>query len=241
MGRRRFGVTLLSTPDYYLFSEKEIKAVYYNLIKFIKYKYKNKDYDYSILVGVSNVDGKSVDYKYKSNGVGRPKYEFMPKNKVKGIRYVNWHLHIMICGAPLGTMVRDIEEYLQKILNAKLVNEEFDKRVYESPNFNKYYFSGYKKEIDVLMSGLLRKRKNSKERVPRCSLVNLNVNRRKTKNRKDDYEHIIKYIEKQSILTQVIESKGFTVAYFDIAKKLNLLAKPVSGKCFNNNKYKGFK
>jgi len=89
MGRRRFGVTLLSTPEYYLFSEEEAKAVYYNLIKFIKYKYRNSDYDYSILVGLSNVDGKSVDYKYKSNGVGRPKYEFMPKNKDKGIRDTN--------------------------------------------------------------------------------------------------------------------------------------------------------
>lgn len=241
MGRRRFGVTLLSTPKYYLFSEEEAKAVYYNLIKFIKYKYKNSDYDYSILVGLSNVDGKSALYKYKSNGVGRPKYEFMPKNKDKGIRYVNWHLHIMVCGAPLGTMVRDIEDYLQKILNKKLSNEEFDKRVYDSPNFNKYYFSGYKKELDVVMSGLLRKRKSANERVPRCSLINLNVNRRKTKNRKEDYEHIIKYIEKQSILSCLIESKGFTVAYFDIAKKLNLLANQVSRKCFNANNYKGYK
>lgn len=32
-GRRRFGVKLLSTTDYYLFREEEIKAVYYNLIK----------------------------------------------------------------------------------------------------------------------------------------------------------------------------------------------------------------
>lgn len=241
MGRRRFGVTLLSTPEYYLFSEDEAKAVYYNLIKFINYKYKNRNYDYSILVGLSNVDGKSVDYKYKSKGVGRFKYEFMPKNKEKGIRYVNWHLHIMVCGAPLGTMVRDIEDYLQKVLNKKLANEEFDKRVYDSPNFNKYYFKGYKRELDVLMSGILAKRKSSKERVPRCSLINLNVNRRKTKNRKEDFEHIINYIEKQSILSRVIESKDFTVAYFDIAKELNLLAKPVSRKCFNANNYKGFK
>ena len=36
MSNRRFGVTLLSTPIYYLFSEEEAKAVYYNLIKFIK-------------------------------------------------------------------------------------------------------------------------------------------------------------------------------------------------------------
>lgn len=241
MGRRRFGVTLLSTPEYYLFSEEEAKAVYYNLIKFIKYKYKNSDYDYSILVGLSNVDGKSVDYKYKSKGVGRPSYEFMPKNKEQGIRFVNWHLHIMVCGAPLGTMVRDIEDYLQKILNKKLSNEEFDKRVYDSPNFNKYYFKGYKRELDVLMSGLLAKRNSSKERVPRCSLINLNVNRRKTKNRKEDYEHIINYIEKQSILSCLLESKGFIVAYFDIAKELNLLAKPVSRKCFNANNYKGYK
>ena len=241
MWRRRFGVTLLSTPKYYLFSEEEIRAVYYNLIKFIKYKYKNSDYDYSILVGMSNVDGKSVDYKYKSNGVGRPVYVFMPKNKAQGVRYVNWHLHIMVCGAPLGTMVRDIEDYLQKILNKKLSNEEFDKSVYDSPNFNKYYFKGYKRELDVLMSGLLAKRKSSKERVPKCSLINLNVNRRKTKNRKEDYEHIINYIEKQSILSCLLESKGFTVAYFDIAKELNLLAKPVSRKCFNANNYKGYK
>lgn len=241
MGRRRFGVTLLSTPEYYLFSEEEAKAVYYNLIKFINYKYKNSDYDYSILVGLSNVDGKSVDYKYKSKGVGRFKYEFMPKNKEEGIRYVNWHLHIMVCGAPLGTMVRDIEDYLQKVLNKKLANEEFDKRVYDSPNFNKHYFKGYKRELDVLMGGILAKRKSSKERVPRCSLINLNVNRRKTKNRKEDFEHIINYIEKQSILSRVIESKGFTVAYFDIAKELNLLAKPVSRKCFNANNYKGFR
>ena len=241
MGRRRFGVTLLSTPEHYPFSEEEAKAVYYNLIKFIKYKYGNSNYDYSILVGLSNVDGKSVDYKYKCKGVGRPSYEFMPKNKIKGIRYVNWHLHIMVCGAPLGTMVRDIEDYLQKILNKKLSNEEFDKKVYDSPNFNKYYFNGYKKELDVLMSGLLRKRKSPKERVPKCSLINLNVNRRKTRNRKEDYEHIIKYIEKQSILSCLIESEGFTVAYFDIARKLNLLAKPVSRKCFNVNNYKGYK
>ena len=91
------------------------------------------------------------------------------------------------------------------------------------------------------MSGILAKRKSSNERVPRCSLVNLNVNRRKTKNRKKDYEHIINYIEKQSILSCLIESKGFIVAYFDIAKKLNLLAKPVSRKCFNANNYKGYK
>lgn len=241
MGRRRFGVTLLSTPEYYLFSEAEAKAVYYNLIKFIKYKYKNSDYDYSILVGLSNADGKSVDYKYKSNGVGRPSYEFMPKNKGKGIRFVNWHLHIMVCGAPLGTMVKDIEDYLQKILNEKLSNEEFDKKVYDSPNFNKYYFSGYKKELDVLMSGLLRKRKSPKERVPKCSLINLNVNRRKTGNRKEDYYNIIEYIEKQSTLSQFIESKDFTVAYFDIAKKLNLLAKKGKPFYYKPRNYKGFK
>ena len=46
----------------------------------------------------------------------------MPKNKDKGIRFVNWHLHIMVCGAPLGTMVRDIEDYLQKVLNKKLIS-----------------------------------------------------------------------------------------------------------------------
>ena len=241
MGRRRFGVTLLSTPEYYLFSEEEAKAVYYNLIKFIKYKYKNSDYDYSILVGLSNVDGKSVDYKYKSNGVGRPSYEFMPKNKEKGIRFVNWHLHIMVCGAPLGTIVKDIEDYLQKILNEKICNEEFDKKVYDSPNFNKYYFSGYKKELDVLMSGLLRKRKSPKERVPKCSLINLNVNRRKTGNRKEDYYNIIEYIEKQSTLSQFIESKGFTVAYFDIAKNLNLLAKKGKPFYYKPRNYKGFK
>lgn len=238
MGRRRFGVSLLSTPEYYLFSEEEIKAVYYNLIKHIKYKYKDSDYDYCILVGMSNVDGKSVLNKVKSNGVGRPKYMFIPKNKSKGIRYVKWHLHIMVCGAPLGTIVKDVEEYLQKILNAKLYNEEFDKRVYDSPNFNKYYFSGYKKEIDVILSGLLRKKKSAKERVPRCSLINLNVNRRKTGNRKEDFYNIIKYIEKQSILSQFIESKGFTVAYFDIAEKLNLLAKPVKRKCYKASKNK---
>jgi len=66
----------------------------------------------------------------------------------------------------------------------------------------------------------------------------LNVNRRKTRNRKEDYEHIIKYIEKQSILSYLIESEGFTVAYFDIARKLDLLAKPVSRKCFNVNNYR---
>ena len=44
MGRRRFGVTLLSTPEHYLFSEEEAKAVYYNLIKFIKYKYGNRTF-----------------------------------------------------------------------------------------------------------------------------------------------------------------------------------------------------
>ncbi len=241
MSGRRFGVTLLSTPTYYLFSEEEAKAVYYNLIKFIKYKYKNSDYDYSIFVGLSNVDGDSVDYKYKTNGVGRPRTVFMPKSRTKGIKYVNWHLHVMVCGAPLGTMVRDIEEYLQKILNKKLEKEEFDKSIYDTPNFYKHYYKGYNKNLDVLMSGILEKRKKKNQRVPRCSLTNLNVNRRKTKNRKEDYEHIIKYIEKQSILTQLIESKGFTVAYFDIARKLNLLAKPVSRKCFYNNKYKGFK
>lgn len=68
----------------------------------------------------------------------------------------------MLCGAPLETMVRNIEDYLQKILNKKL--------------------------------------------------------------KKEDYEHIIYYIEKQSILIQGIESKEFKVAYFDIAKEL--LAKP---------------
>ena len=231
MSNRRFGVTLLSTPMYYLFSEEEAKAVYYNLIKFIKYKYKNSDYDYSIFVGLSNVDGDSVDYKYKIKRVGRPVYEFIPKNKATGVKYVNWHLHVMVCGAPLGTMVRDIEEYLQKVLNKKLAREEFDKSVYDTPNFYKHYYKGYNKNLDVLMSGILEKRKNKNQRVPRCSLTNLNVNRRKTKNRKEDYEHIIKYIEKQSILTQLIESKGFTVTYFDIARKSNLLAKPVSRKC----------
>lgn len=40
---------------------------------------------------------------------------FIPKNKNIGIRNVNWHLHIMVCGAPLGIIVRDIEDYLQKI------------------------------------------------------------------------------------------------------------------------------
>lgn len=183
MSNRRFGVTLLSTPIYYLFSEEEAKAVYYNLIKFIKYKYKNSDYDYSIFVGLSNVDGDSVDYKYKTNGVGRPRTEFMPKSIIKGIRYVNWHLHVMVCGAPLGTMVRDIEEYLQKVLNKKLAKEEFDKSVYDTPNFYKHYYKGYNKNLDVLMSGILAKRKNKNQRVPRCSLTNLNVNRRKTKNR----------------------------------------------------------
>lgn len=241
MSNRRFGVTLLSTPMYYLFSEDEAKAVYYNLIKFIKYKYKSSDYDYSIFVGLSNVDGDSVDYKYKIKRVGSPVYEFIPKNKATGVRYVNWHLHVMVCGAPLGTMVRDIEEYLQKVLNKKLAKEEFDQSVYNTPNFYKHYYKGYNKNLDVLMSGILAKRKNKNQRVPRCSLTNLNVNRRKTKNKKEDYEHIIKYIEKQSILTQLIESKGFTVTYFDIAQKLNLLAKPVSRKCFYANKYKGFK
>lgn len=226
MGRRRFGVTLLSTPKYYLFSEEEAKAIYYNLIKYIKYKYKGLDYDYSIMVGLSNIDGKSVLKRIKSNSVGRPKNIFIAKDNKKGIKYVNWHFHIMICGAPLGTIVKDIEDYLQKILNIKLCNEEFDKRVYDSPNFNKYYVSGYKNEIDVLLSNLLRKRKSSKERVPKCSLINLNVNRRKTRNSKEDYYNIIKYIEKQSILSNLIESKGFRIAYFDIAKKLNLLAKP---------------
>lgn len=192
-----------------------------DLIKFIRYKYRNSNYDYSILIGVSNVDGKSVDYKYKSKAIGRSSYEFMSKNIGKGIRFVNWHLHIMVCGAPLGTMVRDIEDYLQRILNKKLSNKEFDKKIYDSSNFNKYYFSSCKKELDVLMSGLLRKRKSPKERVPKCSLINLNVNRRKTRNRKEDYEHIINYIEKQSVLTQVIENKGFSVAYFNIAKELN--------------------
>ena len=163
MSNRRFGVTLLSTPIYYLFSEEEAKAVYYNLIKFIKYKYKNSDYDYSIFVGLSNVDGDSVDYKYKIKRVGRPVYEFIPKNKATGVRYVNWHLHVMVCGAPLGTMVRDIEEYLQKVLNKKLAKEEFDKSVYDTPNFNKHYYKGYNKNLDVLMSGILAKRKNKNQ------------------------------------------------------------------------------
>ena len=61
------------------------------------------------------------------------------------------------------------------------------------------------------------------------------------KNRKEDYEHIIKYIEKQSILSYLIESEGFTVAYFVIAKKLNLLSKSVSRKIFNAINYKGYK
>lgn len=241
MSRRRFGVTLLSSPSWYLFSEEEIKAVYYNLIKYIKYKYKNKDYDYYILVGMSNVDSKTVDYKIKSNNVGRPKYMFIPKNKNIGIRNVNWHLHIMVCGAPLGIIVRDIEDYLQKILNKKLCNEEFDKKVYDSANFNKYYYMHKcRNELDILLSGLLRKKKKKKERVPKCSLINLNVNRRKTANRKDDFYNIIEYIEKQSILCRVIASKDFKVAYFDIAKELNLLAK--KGKAFyyraNKNKAK---
>lgn len=47
MERRRFGAPLLSNPEYYLLSEEEAKAVYYNLIQFIKYKYKNSNYDYS--------------------------------------------------------------------------------------------------------------------------------------------------------------------------------------------------
>ena len=145
MSNRRFGVTLLSTPIYYLFSEEEAKAVYYNLIKFIKYKYKNSDYDYSIFVGLSNVDGDSALYKYKTNGVGRPRTEFMPKSKTKGIRYVNWHLHVMVCGAPLGTMVRDIEEYLQKVLNKKLANQQSDKSLYDTPNFNTHYYKKYNK------------------------------------------------------------------------------------------------
>lgn len=238
MGRRRFGVTMLSTPDYYLFSEEEIKAVYYNLIKHIKYKYKDSDYDYFILVGISNIDGKSVDRKIKSDGVGRPKNMFIPKNENKSIRYVNWHLHIMICGAPLGTMVKDIEDYLQRILNKKLANEEFDKRIYDSPNFNKFYGSGYKTELDLILSGILRKRKKKVERIPKCILTNLNVNKRKTRNSKIDYYNIIEYIEKQSMLSQIIESKGFTIAYFDIAEKLNLLAKPVKGKCYKANKNK---
>jgi len=238
MGRRRFGVSLLSTPKYYLFSEEEIRSVYYNLIKHIKYKYKDSDYDYFILVGISNVDGKSVDYKIKSNGVGRPKNIFIPKNKNKGIRYVNWHMHIMICGAPLGTMVKDIEDYLQKILNNKLSKEEFDKRVYETPNFNKHYIDGYKTEIDLVLSGILRKRKRKIERVPKCILTNLNVNKRKTGNRKIDYYNIIEYIEKQSMISQIIESDGFTVAYFDIAEKLNLLAKPIKRNCYKANKNK---
>lgn len=241
MTRRKFGVTLLSTPKYYLFSEEEARKIYYNLIKHIKYKYKNSNYDYSILVGLSNVDGKTVLDKIKSNGVGRPKYEFMPKNKNKGVRYVNWHLHIMICGAPLGTIVRDIEDYLQKILNKKLANEEFDKSVYDSPNFKKHYGKAYKREIDLLLSGLFRERKNKNERIPKCSLITLNVNRQKTKNTKNDYVNIIKYIMKQSILSELIESEGFTINYFDIAQKLNLLAKPVKRKSYKSNNYKGLK
>lgn len=239
MGRRKFGVTLLSTPKYYLFSEEEAKAVYYNLIKFIKSKYKDSDYDYRILVGLSNVDGKSVDYKYKKVGVGRPSYEFMPKNKSRGVRYVNWHFHIMICGAPLGTMVKDIEDYLQKILNKKIMKEEFDKQVYDTPNFRKYYFKRYNKNLDVLMSGLLTRKLPKKEYVPRCCLINLNVNRRKTKNSKEDYLHIISYIEKQSILSQFIESNDFTVAYFDIEKNLNLLAKPTKRNYYKSKNNKG--
>ena len=91
------------------------------------------------------------------------------------------------------------------------------------------------------MSGILAKRKKKNQRVPRCSLTNLNVNRRKTKNRKEDYEHIIKYIKKQSILTQLIESNGVTVTYFDIYINFNLLVKSRTRKRFYNNKYKGFK
>lgn len=225
MSQRKFGVTLLSTPDYYLFSEEEIKRIYYNLIKHIKYKYKDSDYTYSILVGVSNVDSKTVAGKIKNHDVGRPKYIFLPKNKNKGIRYVNWHLHIMICGAPLGTMVRDIEDYLQKILNKKLANEEFDKSVYDTPNFKKIYCKAYKREVDLLLSGLFRQRRNREERIPKCTLINLNVNRRKTANTKKDYAEVIEYIMKQSILSEKIESEGFTIAYFDIAQKMNLLAK----------------
>lgn len=237
MSNRRFGVTLLTTPHYYLFSEKEIRAVYYNLIKYIKYKYGESDYDYSIYVGISNVDGKSVLRKEKSKGVGRPVCVFVPKNKEKGIRQVNWHLHIMICGAPLGTMVKDIEDYLQRILNKKLYKEEFDKKVYDSPNFNKYYCKGYNREIDLLLSGLNRKKENKRQRVVKCSLINLNVNRKKTRNKKEDYLNIIKYIERQSILCRLIESNKFTLAYFDIAEKLNLLAKPISNyKYFSQRK-----
>lgn len=226
MTKRKFGVTLLSTPKYYLFSEEEIRKVYYNLIKHIKYKYGNSDYDYSILVGLSNIDSKTVLEKIKTNGVGRTKYIFMPINKKKGVRYTNWHLHIMICGAPLGTMVKDIEDYLQKILNKKLVNEEFDKSVYDTPNFKKFYCKAYRREIDLLLSGLGRPKRKREERTPKCILTNLNINRRKTANTKRDYEEVIQYIMKQSILHQTIESKGFTIAYFDVAKKLGLLAKP---------------
>lgn len=241
MGRRKFGVTMLSTPKYYLFSEEEIKKIYYNLIKYIKYKYKNSNYDYFILVSISNVDGKSIDCKIKSNGVGRPKYTFIPKNKNKGVRYVNWHMHIMICGAPLGTMVKEIQDYLQKVLNNKLVKEEFDKRVLETPNFNRHYNSGYKTELDLILSGILKKRIVKKQRVPKCILTNLNVNKRTTGNSKLDYYNMLEYIEKQGMLTKIIKSEGFTVAYFDIAKKLNLLAKKGNKFAYKRNKNKALK
>lgn len=243
MNRRRFGVNLLSTPEYYLFGEEEARKVYYNLCEYLKYKYKNTDYDYSILVGLSKVDGKSVLSKVKSNGIGRHRNIFVPKNEKKGIKYVNWHFHIMVCGAPLGSITNEIANYMQKVLNIKLINEEFDKRVYSTYNFNKYYFyhKPYQNELEMLLSGLLRKRNNKKEQVPKCSLCNLNVNRRKTKNTKEDYFNILKYIDKQSILTNLIESKDFKIAYFDYAKELNLLAKPVNRIKLNYNKSKGLK
>ena len=130
---------------------------------------------------------------------------------------------------------------MQKILNKKLANEEFDKRVYDSPNFKKYYVKAYKREIDLLLSGLFRERKSHKKRVPKCSLINLNVNRRKTHNKKEDYVNIIKYIKQQSILNELIESKSFTINYFDIAQNLNLLAKPVKRNSNKSNNYKGLK
>lgn len=240
MSRRRFGVNLLSTPEYYLFTEEEAKRVYYNLCEYIRKTYNNKKYDYSILVGLSNVNGKTVLKKIKSKGIGRHKNTFVPKSEKRGIKYVNWHFHIMICGSPLGTITSDISDYMQKILNVKLLNEEFDKRVYDTKNYNKYYFyhKPYQNELEALLSGLLKKKKSKKERVPKCILCNLNVNRRKTRNTKSDYFNITNYINKQSVLTKVIESKGFKISYFDCAKELNLLAKPVrrNGANYNINK-----
>lgn len=212
---RRFGVGLISTPALYLMNEEEAYKHLKNAYSYLKRQLEKRDYDYSLLIGLSNMDGKTVSRRFDSkNKVGRPPVSFISRDPNIPLKTTNYHFHVLVCGAPLSTLIDLVSNYFQKIINKLIVLDRLDDEVYN--------------KIEVIRMLIYNKKETTSQKckvVPKTNIYNLNVHVKKGNHEKDDYIRIRNYIINQSSKTRRLKSDNFTFWYFDYAKKSNKVAK----------------